>query len=105
MDFKNVIATTKTGFSATDSKELNDENLDMIVGGTFTPNKFDERIYNQAGLTTKYHFICKDEFFIKDRNGKLVSITYNQANQAVRMWQKMNHKQPTFEDVLKFVDD
>ena len=59
---------------------LDDDELDQVAGGTFTPNKYDERIYNQAGLRTQYHVFEKDEFFAKSENGKEVPITYDQAN-------------------------
>ena len=84
--------------------ELNENELDSVNGGTFTPNKFDERIYNQAGLRTDYHFWAKDEFFIRSKDGHEVSITYDQANQVVRMWQQTG-KQPTFEAVAAYVRD
>jgi len=88
----------------TKAMELEMNELETVNGGTFTPNDFDERIYNQAGLRTDYNFWAKDEFFAKDKNGKEVSITYNQANQAVRMWQSTG-VQPTYEEIAKYVRD
>jgi hypothetical protein len=80
------------------------EQLDEVNGGTFTPNKYDERIYNQAGLTTKYQFWCKDLFWIKDANGKEVSITYKQANWAVEYWKK-HDRQAIYEIVAKNIKE
>lgn len=75
-------------------EKLDDEQLDQVAGGTFTANKFDERIYNQASLRTQYHFFEKDEFFAKTEKGDEVSITYNQANWAVEHWQKTGQQAP-----------
>lgn len=83
---------------------LTENELGFVNGGTFTFNKFDERIYNQSGVSTKYHFFKKDEFFINDKNGKEISITYDQANMAVRFWQSTG-TQPTYEDVARYVRD
>ena len=77
---------------------LDDEQLDQVAGGTFTPNKYDERIYNQAGLRTQYHVFEKDEFFAKSETGKEVPITYDQANWAVAYWQRTGN-QPCYERI------
>ena len=84
--------------------ELNTLELEEVNGGTFTGNKFDERVYNQAGLKTEYHFWGKDEFWAKDRFGNNVAITYDQANMAVRYWQSTGI-QPTYEMIAKYVRD
>ena len=49
-------------------------------------------------MRTDYGFFAKDKFFIKNKDGKEISITYAQANWAVEYW--MNHnKQATYEIV------
>ena len=77
---------------------LSAEQLDFVAGGTFTANKYDERIYNQAGMRTDYGFFVRDKFYIKDSKGNEVSITMAQADWAVEYWQK-NNKQACYEDV------
>ena len=79
-------------------KNLTTEQLDNVNGGTFDANKYDERIYNQAGMRTDYCFFAKDKFYIKNTKGVEVSITYKQANYAVEFWKK-HHRQPSYEDV------
>ena len=79
---------------------LSDEQLEQVAGGTFDKNKFDERIYNQAGLKTEYHFWEKDEFWAKDRNGEYKAITYDQANWAVEYWQTHN-KTASYESIIR----
>ena len=80
------------------NNKLANEQLNQVNGGTFDSNKHDERIYNQAGMRTDYGFFAKDKFFIKNKDGKEISITYAQANWAVEYWQK-NNKQATYEIV------
>lgn len=83
---------------------LKDGQLDQVAGGTFTPNKYDERVYNQAGISTEYHTFEKDEFWAKDQNGKNQAITYEQANWAVEYWQTHN-KQASYELILRNCKD
>ena len=86
------------------NETLNMDQLNLVAGGTFTPNKYDERIYNQAGISTDYHFFAKDEFFAKNKDGKEMAITYDQANWAVEYWQTHN-KQPSYELIIKNCKD
>ena len=76
---------------------LSDDELDQVAGGTFTPNKYEEPIYNQAGIKTDYSFFKKDKFYaIAEKDGAEISITYDQANWAVEFWKK-NNKQASYE--------
>ena len=79
---------------------LNEEQLKGVSGGTFDSNKYKERIYNQAGLKTDYHFFEKDEFWAKDNHGKYQAISYDQANWAVEYWQTHN-KQASYETIIR----
>ncbi|MBR1807134.1 MAG: hypothetical protein IJ774_12225 [Selenomonadaceae bacterium] len=80
-------------------EQLTDEQLDQVAGGTFTPNKYSERMYNEVGIETNYHFFGKDSFFIKDEHGDNHSITYEQANWAVEYWARTN-LYPTYETII-----
>ena len=69
---------------------LSFDQLENVAGGTFTPNKYEEPIYNQAGIRTKWHILDKDEFFMNDKKGKMVPITMEQADWAVAYWKEHN---------------
>ena len=79
---------------------LNDEQLDIVTGGTFTSNKHKELIYNQAGISTKYNFFAEDKFYALNQDNENRPISYAQANWAVDYWKKYN-KQPGYEVIVK----
>ena len=85
-------------------EQLDDAQLEQVAGGTFTSNKYSERMYNEVGIQTNYHFFEKDSFFIKDANGDYQSITYEQANWAVEYWAKTN-RYPTYETIVNECKD
>ena len=72
---------------------LNMEQLDMVAGGTFTPNKYEKIEYKQAGIKTDYNFFEKDKFKAKRKsNGFYYQITYDQANWAVNYFKTHGQK-------------
>ena len=71
---------------------LSDAELDIVAGGTFTANKYKEIIYNQAGISTKYNKIERDQFYARTLDGNNKSISYAQANWAVEFWKKYNQQ-------------
>jgi len=46
--------------------KLTDNELQQVVGGTFTANMFWESDYHRYGITTKYHWWDPDEFWLPD---------------------------------------
>lgn len=82
-------------------EKLDDEQLEQVAGGNLlVANLHDERIYNQAGISTSYHEFGADEFFAKSsKTGKDVKILQLQANFAVEMWKKIG-KQPSYEELI-----
>lgn len=69
-----------TAYKNTDIVELSIDDLSGISGGTFTPNTYPEQEYNSIGITTRYHFWDKDEFFFMGQ-----SISIEQADEMVRL--------------------
>ena len=86
-------------------EQLSDAQLDQVAGGTFDKNEFTESEYHFAGLKTEYHFFGKDEFWAKDANGDYKSITYEQANWAVKYWILNQHSQPSYETIVNNCKD
>lgn len=62
------------------TKEINREVLDMVSGGTFTPNTYKKAVYHTFGISTSYHFFCGDEFSFMGKG-----ITYDMANKIVAL--------------------
>jgi hypothetical protein len=60
--------------------QLNNNELNSVAGGTFTPNKYSQLGYNTFGISTSYHFFAGDEFKF---NGQI--ITYEQANKIMEI--------------------
>ena len=60
--------------------QLNNEELNLVAGGTFTPNKYAQLSYNLLGISTRYHFFTADEFMF---NGQ--KITYDEANKIMQI--------------------
>lgn len=60
--------------------QLNNEELNSVAGGTFTPNRYSQSAYHTFGISTSYHFIDPDKFWF---NGK--KITYEQANKIMEI--------------------
>ena len=79
---------------------LNDGQLNIVTGGTFTPNKYKEVIYNQAGISTKYNIFEEDKFYALNKEGENRNISYVQANRAVEYWKK-NNTQAGYEVIVK----
>ena len=48
--------------------ELNRQDLEKAVGGTFTLNYYRQHEYEEAGIKVVTHFIAKDEFWWKGEN-------------------------------------
>ena len=67
---------------------LNDEQLDIVTGGTFTSNKHSKKEYRDAGIRISTNFFARDEFYAIAKDGQEYQITYNQANWAVAYWQQ-----------------
>ncbi len=88
---------------------LNDEQLDIVTGGTFTSNKHSKKEYRDAGIRIKTNFFARDEFYaIAKENGEEYQITYNQANWAVAYWQQNKNPNKTwapYEMILRAVKD
>jgi len=83
---------------------LNDEQLDIVTGGTFTSNKFSKKEYRDAGIRIVTNFFERDEFFaLSEKNGQEYPITYDQANWAVAYWKQNpdpNKKWAPYEMIL-----
>lgn len=58
--------------------ELDQEKLDKVSGGTFTPNTYSKADYHQIGICTSYNFLSADKFRIMDKE-----LTESQANELV----------------------
>lgn len=68
---------------------LNDAELDIVTGGTFTANEFSKKEYREAGIRIVTNFFARDEFFALCRkDGQEYPITYDQANWAVKYWKQ-----------------
>ena len=52
----------------TNKMELKPEDLEKVVGGTFTLNYYWQHEYESAGIRVVTHFIDKDEFWWKGEN-------------------------------------
>lgn len=59
--------------------ELNDEMLEQVNGGTFTPNRFAPVIYQTVGVNVTTHFFERDEFVLEDGT----KITQDEADDLV----------------------
>jgi hypothetical protein len=81
--------------------EISEQELGAVSGGSFwSPNKFKQEVYNQAGVRTDYGFFAKDKFWAKNSRGEQISISYGQANAAVRLWRSKG-EQPTYEEIAQ----
>ena len=60
--------------------ELTLDELNQVAGGTFTINTYSKSVYHSVGISTRYNFLCEDEFMFM---GKSISI--DQANSIVKM--------------------
>ena len=74
-----------TAFELTEIKELNNEELSIVSGGTFTPNTYGKETYHLVGISTRYNFFDKDEFKIMGK-----SITVDEANDIVQIARNMH---------------
>ena len=84
---------------------LSDDELEQVAGGTFTPNRYKEVTYNQAGIKTKYHFWDRDQFYATAATDKKeIQITEKQANWAVEYWNK-TQKHASYETIVKNCKD
>jgi len=45
---------------------LTANDLENVMGGTITPNMFEEKDYNRYGIKTEYHWVSPDEFWLPD---------------------------------------
>ncbi len=61
-------------------KNLTDEELSQVTGGTMWPNEYSANNYNQFGIHTNFHFFAKHEFNFMGHD-----ITYEQANEIVKL--------------------
>ena len=48
-------------------RELRLDELNLVSGGTFTPNKYSEATYHELGISTCYHLFDRDEFYFNNR--------------------------------------
>lgn len=60
--------------------ELTLDELNQVAGGTFTINTYSKSVYHSVGISTRYSFICEDEFMFMGRG-----ISYQQANEIVAL--------------------
>lgn len=68
---------------------LNENELEQVVGGTFTANKYSEAEYNAAGITVNTHFFGEDEFTWRNKKYE-----YWHANAIVYYCKHHNSTQP-----------
>lgn len=68
----NISSLTKTDFV---NRIIDAENLDMVIGGTFTADKFPIWAYEDAGFTVEQNFFAKNKY-IKDG----ITYDHDQAN-------------------------
>ena len=67
----------------TESKELNQEEMENVAGGTFNDNKYSDSEYESVGITVVKHTIARDEFWWKGTN-----IYHGNANRVVEFYKK-----------------
>ena len=48
--------------------ELTLDELNQVAGGTFTINTYSKSVYHSVGISTRYNFLCEDEFMFIDLN-------------------------------------
>lgn len=60
--------------------QLTADELEGVVGGTFTANKWTKSEYHRCGISTSYHFWSEDEFFYNGRK-----ISYEMANKIAEI--------------------
>ena len=66
------------------NKKIEDEKLEDVNGGTFNDNAYTEKVYNDNGIATEYHFFKKDEFWVWcNATNDWKAISYEQANEIV----------------------
>lgn len=70
----------KTLVYKAERKELNDEELSKVSGGTFTPNTYSKDTYHLVGISTRYNFFDCDEFKMMGK-----PLTVDQANDIVKI--------------------
>lgn len=61
-------------------KNLTDEELECVAGGTFFPNTYSSGGYNEFGISTRFHILGKDEFYYMGRR-----ISYDRANEIMKI--------------------
>ena len=59
---------------------LTSDELEGVVGGTFTANKWTKSEYQRCGISTRYNTWSKDEFFYNGRK-----ISYEMANKIAEI--------------------
>ncbi len=65
--------------------ELNQDTMELAVGGTFTPNTYKKDVYHSVGISTDYRLLLPDQFKFMGR-----SITYEEANRIVEIANKVD---------------
>jgi len=68
--------------------ELMENELELVNGGNFLPNDFDEEVYHQYGVKTKYHIFANDEFWLPDG----YPVDHHGANAWVRLCKRAEKK-------------
>ena len=81
-----------------EKKDLNQEEMSQVSGGTFTPNHFSGSMYEKAGIQVIDHFIDKDEFLWHGTD-----VGYATANSIVRFYKKYGREPVSLSEVDRFV--
>ena len=83
----------------TDIAELNREDLEKAVGGTFNLNYYWQNEYEEAGIKVVTHFIEKDEFWWKGKD-----IGEKAANSVVYFTAVKSYASGSLEESIPFWD-
>ena len=79
--------------------ELNREDLEKAVGGTFNLNYYWQHEYEEAGIRVVTHFIAKDEFWWKGKD-----IGEKAANSVVYFTAVKGYAPGSLEESIPFWD-
>ena len=79
---------------------LDDEELEQVAGGTFTPNRYGIKNYKRAHIKVVKHFFAKNEFWWKGQD-----IGHDNANAITFFYNKTRKHAETLEEALQFRDD
>ena len=81
------------------NRELTMEQMEAVVGGTFTPNLYSVHTYKDAGIKVVRHFIDKDEFWWNGEN-----IGHYNANAVTYYKLAFGYVPATVDDAVRYYE-